>query len=77
MGALRNRWQLSSSDRYHSRVNFGRAPISTVFSDALECLEANKEKVASFVSHEIPLIEAPYGYTIFEKYQARKVIFKI
>ncbi|KAI9745061.1 MAG: hypothetical protein M1818_001339 [Claussenomyces sp. TS43310] len=58
-------------------VNFGRAPITTVFSEALECLEANRDKVASFVSHEIPLTEAPHGYEIFEKYQARKVIFKV
>jgi len=59
------------------RVNFGRAPISTLFPEALECLEENKEKVASFVSHELPLSEAVHGYDIFEKYQARKVVFKV
>ncbi|KAF2498487.1 GroES-like protein [Lophium mytilinum] len=58
-------------------LNFGRAPISTLFPEALECLRENKEKVAAFISHEIPLAQAPHGYDIFEKYQARKVVFKV
>ncbi|EXJ87224.1 hypothetical protein A1O3_04183 [Capronia epimyces CBS 606.96] len=58
-------------------VNFGRAPISTLFTEALECLEQNRERAASFVSHELPLSEAAKGFDIFEKYQARKVVFKV
>jgi threonine dehydrogenase-like Zn-dependent dehydrogenase len=70
-------WQLEAANKATSRVNFGRAPITSVFSEALECLEANSEKMAGFVSHEMPLAEATEGYRIFEKYQARKVVFTI
>ncbi|KAJ9144945.1 Alcohol dehydrogenase superfamily, zinc-type [Pleurostoma richardsiae] len=57
-------------------VSFGRAPISSLFKEALECLEANRDKVATIVSHSLPLADARHGYDIFEKYQARKVVFK-
>ncbi|KAI0136177.1 chaperonin 10-like protein [Xylariales sp. AK1849] len=57
-------------------VNFGRAPISSLFDEALECLEVNADKVATIVSHSLPLEDAKHGYDIFEKYQARKVVFK-
>ena len=66
-----------SVDKECFRVNFGRAPVYTLFVEALECLEASKNKVASFVSHTLPLAEANHGYDIFEKYQARKVVFEM
>lgn len=56
-------------------VNFGRAPISSLFDEALECLVENRKHVSTIVSHKLPLSEVNKGYDIFEKYQARKVVF--
>lgn len=59
------------------RVNFGRAPVRTVYPDALECLLQNKENFSNFVSHRFALKDAPQGFTLFEKYLARKVVFDL
>lgn len=40
----------------------------------MEVVAANKEKLASMVTHRLPLSKAAYGYEIFEKQLARKVI---
>ncbi|KIW37492.1 uncharacterized protein PV06_10531 [Exophiala oligosperma] len=55
-------------------INLGRAPVRTVFDEAMEVVAANKEKLASMVTHRLPLSKAAYGYEIFEKQLARKVI---
>ncbi|KAF2103326.1 GroES-like protein [Rhizodiscina lignyota] len=55
-------------------VNFGRAPVRAVFRESLECLDSNKEKLKSFISHKLPISEAPRAYALFEKQEARKVI---
>ncbi|KEF56200.1 uncharacterized protein A1O9_07781 [Exophiala aquamarina CBS 119918] len=57
-------------------INFGRAPVRTVFNEAMEVVAANKEKLASMVTHRLPLSEAAHGYEIFERQLARKVILK-
>lgn len=50
--------------------------MRTVFAEALECLLSNKDSLTDFVSHELPLSEAPQGYAMFEKQQARKVVLR-
>ncbi|KIX04245.1 uncharacterized protein Z518_07799 [Rhinocladiella mackenziei CBS 650.93] len=57
-------------------INLGRAPVRTVFDEALEVVIANREKLASMVTHCLPLAEAAHGYEIFEKQLARKVILE-
>jgi threonine dehydrogenase-like Zn-dependent dehydrogenase len=56
-------------------VNFGRAPVRTVFPEALETLSKHQDLFEGFVTHKLPLTDAPRGFEIFEKYQARKVVF--
>ncbi|KAK5568248.1 hypothetical protein LTR43_006389 [Exophiala xenobiotica] len=55
-------------------INLGRAPVRTVFDEALEVLAANKDKMSNMITHRLPLSEAAKGYEMFEKQQARKVI---
>lgn len=56
-------------------VNFGRAPVRSVFRESLEYLAINKEELKTFVSHTLPLADAAKGYSMFEQHQARKVAF--
>ncbi|OQV08807.1 hypothetical protein CLAIMM_13025 [Cladophialophora immunda] len=57
-------------------INLGRAPVQAVFNEALEIVVANKEKLSSMITHRLPMSKAAYGYEIFEKQLARKVILK-
>ena len=68
-------WNVGATADWCS-VNFGRAPVRTVFPEALETLKKHRDLFEDFVSHEMPLSEAPRGFEIFEKMQARKVVFK-
>ncbi|KAI1610531.1 chaperonin 10-like protein [Exophiala viscosa] len=55
-------------------INLGRAPVRTVYDEALEVVVANKDKLSGMITHRLPLSQAAHGYDIFEKQQARKVI---
>jgi threonine dehydrogenase-like Zn-dependent dehydrogenase len=52
----------------------GRAPVRTVFDEALEVLASNKDRLSNMITHHLPLSEAAKGYEMFEKQEARKVI---
>ncbi|PVH72276.1 GroES-like protein [Cadophora sp. DSE1049] len=55
-------------------INLGRAPARAVYDEALEVLIAHKTQLSDFISHRMPMSEAPHAYEIFEKQQARKVV---
>jgi len=55
-------------------INIGRAPVRSVFDEALEVAFANRAKLATMITHRLPLAEAAYGYSLFEKQQAKKVV---
>ncbi|OJJ43894.1 hypothetical protein ASPZODRAFT_73454 [Penicilliopsis zonata CBS 506.65] len=55
-------------------INMGRAAVRPVFGESLKVFADNLDKFSSFITHRIPLSEAPKGYEVFEKHQARKVI---
>lgn len=55
----------------------GRAGARLVFPEALKVFAANQDKFNSFVSHKMPLADAPAAYEIFEKHAARKVILTL
>ncbi|KAI1369094.1 GroES-like protein [Xylaria arbuscula] len=58
------------------RLQMGRCPVRSVFDDALKVL-AKKQHVFSFMFENImPLSDAVLGYSIFDKMQVQKVIFK-
>ncbi|KAJ4248454.1 hypothetical protein NW762_012791 [Fusarium torreyae] len=69
----------SAAEAYQKNItlSMGRAAVSSLFDEALGCLMENQARIANFVSHNLPLSEASKGYDIFEKHQARKVVFKI
>ncbi|KAH8697579.1 chaperonin 10-like protein [Talaromyces proteolyticus] len=58
-------------------LNMGRAAVRPVFGEALKVFAENQDKFADFITHRMPLAEAPKAYEIFEKHQARKVILKL
>lgn len=60
-----------------SSVSFGRAPVRTVFYDALGCLKENQDLLKPYVTHELSLEDAAKGYELFEKKEARKVILRV
>jgi threonine dehydrogenase-like Zn-dependent dehydrogenase len=45
-----------------------------VLYEAIEVLQANKEKLAGFVTHRMALSEAAKAYSMFENHQARKIV---
>ncbi|KAK1252198.1 hypothetical protein MKX08_003385 [Trichoderma sp. CBMAI-0020] len=58
-------------------MNFGRVPVGTVFTDALECLKQNQGALKNYVTHELSLDEAATGFDLFEKRVARKVVLRV
>ncbi|QKX60002.1 uncharacterized protein TRUGW13939_07144, partial [Talaromyces rugulosus] len=58
-------------------LNMGRAAVRPVFGEALKVFAENQDKFADFITHRMPLAEAPKAYEIFEKHQARKVILTL
>lgn len=61
----------------HFSLNMGRAAVRPVFGEALKVFAENQDKFADFITHRMPLAEAPEAYEIFEKHQARKVILTL
>lgn len=59
------------------RMQFGRCPVRHLFSEALEVLKEHKEDFVGFVSHRMPLSEAPKAYELFEARQVQKVVFTV
>lgn len=55
----------------------GRAAVRPVFGEALKVFVDNQDKFADFISHRMPLRDAPKGFEIFERHQARKVILTL
>lgn len=55
-------------------INLGRAPVRSVFDEALEIAVVNEAKLTAMITHRLPLSEAAQGYSMFEKQQARKVV---
>jgi threonine dehydrogenase-like Zn-dependent dehydrogenase len=58
-------------------MNFGRVPVGTVFTDALECLTENQKALKNYVTHELSLDDAAVGFDLFEKRVARKVVLRV
>ncbi|CRG88850.1 hypothetical protein PISL3812_05885 [Talaromyces islandicus] len=58
-------------------INMGRAAVRPVFGEGLKVFAENQDKFADFITHRMPLAEAPKAYEIFEKRQARKVVLTL
>ncbi|KAJ5085669.1 hypothetical protein N7532_010440 [Penicillium argentinense] len=54
-------------------INMGRAAARPVYGEALKVFAENQDKFADFITHRMPLADAPTAYEMFEKHQARKV----
>ncbi|CAI7639241.1 unnamed protein product [Penicillium pancosmium] len=58
-------------------INMGRAAARPVFGESLKLFAENQDKFADFITHRMPLADAPIAYELFEKHQARKVILTL
>lgn len=56
---------------------FGRAPVGTVFQDALDVLVAHQDKVAFLGGNLRNLEDAPQAFKDFEARKVHKVVFKL
>ncbi|CCG80822.1 Alcohol dehydrogenase [Taphrina deformans PYCC 5710] len=59
------------------RMQFGRCPVRHLFKEALEVLQEHKEDFKGFVSHRMPLTDAPKAYDLFEARKVQKVVFTV
>ncbi|KAF3059227.1 putative zinc-type alcohol dehydrogenase-like protein YbdR [Daldinia childiae] len=58
------------------RLQMGRCPVRSIFSDALKVLARNQHKFGFMFEKIMPLSMAVSGYDLFDKMQVQKVIFK-
>ncbi|RKU47894.1 hypothetical protein DL546_008987 [Coniochaeta pulveracea] len=69
-------WNGSEAYGKNIRVQMGRCPVRSVFSDALKVLEKNQEKLSFMFDKIMPLTEAVEGYDLFDQMKVQKIIFK-
>ncbi|KAI1465024.1 GroES-like protein [Daldinia caldariorum] len=58
------------------RLQMGRCPVRSIFTDALSVLVKNQHKFGFMFEKIMPLSMAVSGYDLFDKMQVQKVIFK-
>lgn len=57
-------------------LQFGRCPCFSLFPEAIKVFTKVAYLFDGFVDLELPLADAPKGYELFDKQQARKIVFK-
>ncbi|PBP17346.1 hypothetical protein BUE80_DR011915 [Diplocarpon rosae] len=57
------------------KVQMGRCPVRSLFSDALAQLQKHQDKLDFMMDKFMPLSQAVEGYDIFNKMQVHKVVF--
>ncbi|KAL3428340.1 alcohol dehydrogenase GroES-like domain-containing protein [Phlyctema vagabunda] len=58
------------------RIQMGRCPVRSVFPAAQKLLEEKQHLLGFMFEKVLPLSDAVYGYDIFNKMQAQKVVFQ-
>ncbi|KAK2070606.1 hypothetical protein P8C59_005086 [Phyllachora maydis] len=58
------------------RVQMGRCPVHSVFSELLQVLEKTQDQLGFMFDKIMPLTEAAEGYDLFDKMKVQQVIFK-
>ncbi|KAK4137814.1 alcohol dehydrogenase GroES-like domain-containing protein [Trichocladium antarcticum] len=58
------------------KIQMGRCPVRTIFSEALPVLAKNQDKFSFMFDKIMPLSEAVEGYDLFDQMKVQKVIFK-
>lgn len=57
-------------------LQFGRCPCFSLFPEAIKIFTKVAHLFQGFVDLELPLLDAPKGYELFDKQKARKIVFK-
>ncbi|KAF7561894.1 hypothetical protein G7046_g2252 [Stylonectria norvegica] len=69
-------WTGTEAYGKNCRLQMGRCPVRSVFSEALALLEQKQHLVGFMFDKVMPLSEATEGYTLFDQMKAQKVVFK-
>lgn len=57
-------------------LQFGRCPCFSLFPEAIKVFTKVAHLFEGLVDLELPLVDAPKGYELFDKQKARKIVFK-
>ncbi|CAK7224630.1 hypothetical protein SCUCBS95973_005586, partial [Sporothrix curviconia] len=68
-------WSGNEAYNKNVRVQQGRCPVRSIFSDALEVLAKNQDKFSFMFDKIMPLADAVEGYDLFDKMKVQKVVF--
>ncbi|KAH8819899.1 chaperonin 10-like protein [Xylogone sp. PMI_703] len=78
LGAHHSPMPFTATEGYDKnvRVQMGRCPVRSIFTDALKVLVKNQDRFSFMFEKIMPLSEATEAYDLFSRMQAQKVIFK-
>ncbi|CAK7245672.1 MAG: hypothetical protein STHCBS139747_007257 [Sporothrix thermara] len=68
-------WSGNEAYNKNIRIQQGRCPVRSIFSDALEVLAKNQDKFSFMFDKIMPLADAVEGYDLFDKMKVQKVVF--
>ncbi|UKZ78809.1 hypothetical protein TrVFT333_006554 [Trichoderma virens FT-333] len=69
-------WSGSEAYGKNIRLQMGRCPVRSIFSEALVLLEKKQHLLGFMFENIMPLSEAVQGYTLFDEMKVQKVVFK-
>ncbi|KAJ4854492.1 zinc-binding dehydrogenase domain-containing protein [Trichoderma breve] len=69
-------WSGSEAYGKNIRLQMGRCPVRSIFSEALVLLEKKQHLLGFMFENIMPLNEAVQGYTLFDEMKVQKVVFK-
>ncbi|OPB40820.1 zinc containing alcohol dehydrogenase superfamily [Trichoderma guizhouense] len=69
-------WSGSEAYGKNIRLQMGRCPVRSIFSEALVLLEKKQHLLGFMFENIMPLKNAVQGYTLFDEMKVQKVVFK-
>ncbi|EWG55894.1 hypothetical protein FVEG_17617 [Fusarium verticillioides 7600] len=69
----------SGSDAYNKnvRLQMGRCPVRSIFSEAMEVLKQEQDSLSFLFDNILPLSDAVRGYELFNESKVQKVVFQV
>ncbi|KAK2686308.1 hypothetical protein QWA68_014516 [Fusarium oxysporum] len=69
----------SGSDAYNKnvRLQMGRCPVRSIFSEAMEVLKQEQDSLSFLFDNILPLSEAVRGYDLFNESKVQKIVFQV
>ncbi|KIH92108.1 alcohol dehydrogenase [Sporothrix brasiliensis 5110] len=70
-------WDGNEAYNKNVRVQMGRCPVRSIFSDALAVLAKKQDKFSFMFDKIMPLTDAAEGYDLFNNMKVQKVVFTV